>query len=188
MEVSLTKAAVGILHFKRTGMEKSNKNTHSRPVITQTQNNTTLWIGHLENDPNDHFAGQTFTCPTAGQLNNIQVYSTAVHQPGDVELTLHEFDHHSKGWGPSLGHSSLLVEKADNAKWIRFSLPPVPLNKGATYGFRLQTRNAMIGLGEAATGMQQPFTFGHEWNADSVNQRGHFYSYFSLAFKVELCA
>jgi hypothetical protein len=45
----------------------------------------------------------------------------------------------------------------------------------------------MIGLGEAATGTKQPFT-GHEWNGDSTNQRGRFYSYFSLAFKVELCA
>ena len=50
------------------------------------------------------------------------------------------------------------------------------------------TNNAMIGLGEAATGNKEPFTFGHEWNADSTNQRGHYYSYFSLAFKVELCA
>ncbi len=168
-------------------MENVKTSGHPRPVITQAKNNTTLWIGHLHTDPNDHFAGQTFTCPAAGLLDNIQVYSAAVQYPGEVKLTLHEFDTGSKSWGPALGHSTLLVEKADNAKWIRFALPAVPLRQGSTYGFRLETRNAMIGLGEAATGTQQPFT-GHEWNGDSLNQRGRFYSYFSLAFKVELCA
>ena len=45
----------------------------------------------------------------------------------------------------------------------------------------------MVGIGEAASDAQRPFT-GHEWSADSKNQQGNFYSYFSLAFKVELCA
>jgi hypothetical protein len=169
-------------------MESLKSNNRSRPVITQAQNNTTLWIGHLLNDPTDHFAGQTFTCPSAGTLDNIQVYSSAVQSPGDVELTLHEFDPVSKTWGTSIGQSSLLVEKGDDSKWIRFEMPSIQLRQGATYGFRLQTANAMIGLGEAATGNKEPFTFGHEWHADSSNRRGHFYSYFSLAFKIEMCA
>ena len=159
-----------------------------RPILTQTQNNTTLWIGHLHNDPTDHFAGQTFTSPSSGMLDNIQVYSSAVQNPGDVELTLHEFDPSNKTWGPSIGHSIVQIQKGDDSKWIRFSLPSIHLKDGATYGFRLHTDNAMIGLGEAASGNKEPFTFGHEWHADSINQRGNFYSYFSLAFKVELCA
>jgi hypothetical protein len=160
----------------------------ARPVLTQTENNTTLWIGHLQTDPTDHFAGQTFKSPAAGSLDNIQVYASAIHNPGELTLTLHEFDPQTKAWGPAMGTSKLVVERGDTAKWIRFELNPVPVYKDATYGFRLQTKDAMIGIGEAATGTRQPFTFGHEWNGDSRNQQGHFFSYFSLAFKVEMCA
>jgi hypothetical protein len=159
-----------------------------RPVLSQAHNNTTLWIGHLKTDPTDHFAGQTFTCPAEGQLDNIQLYSTAVQYGGEVVLTLHEFDIGKKNWGPAIGSAAIEVHKGDHAKWIRFSLTPVQLRKDITYGFRVQTNNALVGLGEAATGTKQPFTFGHEWSGDSRNERGHFYSYFSLAFRVELCA
>ncbi|MEI9807646.1 MAG: hypothetical protein WDO16_07055 [Bacteroidota bacterium] len=67
-------------------------------------------------------------------------------------------------------------------------MPPVQLSKDSTYGFRVQANEAMVGLGEAAAGTKNPFTFGHEWSGDSRNQTGHYYSYFSLAFKVELCS
>jgi hypothetical protein len=167
-------------------MEKLKKSSHPHPVISQAKNNTTHWIGHLPTDPTDHFAGQTFNCPTEGQLDNIQLYSSAVQQGGEVIMTLHEFDPRTKNWGPSIGSSTLEVQKGDNAKWIRFGLPPVSLHKDLTYGFRVQTHNAMVALGEAATGTKQPFTFGHEWSGDSTNQRGYYYSYFSLAFKVEI--
>lgn len=169
-------------------MEKLKKSSHPQPVLSQAQNNTTLWVGHLQTDPIDHFAGQTFICPAEGQLDNIQLYSSTVQTAGEVVLTVHEFDTHTKNWGPAIGSSTLEVQKNDNSKWIRFGLPPVALHKDATYGFRVQSHSAMIGLGEAATGTKQPFTFGHEWSADSKNQRGHYYSYFSLAFKVEMCA
>lgn len=168
-------------------MEKIKPGNHSRPVITQTKNNTTIWIGHLKADPYDHSAGQTFTCPADGLLDNIQVYSSAVQNPGELHLTLHVFDEVAKNWGVAIGNAVLPIEKGDDAKWIRFHLPSVSLKQGTVYGFRLQTRNALIGIGEAVTGTQQPFT-GHEWNADSLNERGRFYSYFSLAFKVEMCA
>jgi hypothetical protein len=169
-------------------METFKPGSHPRPVLTQDANNTTLWIGHLQSDPTDHFGGQTFTCPADGQLDNIQLYAAAIQYPGDIQLTLHEFDPVSKTWGPPISESSLNVGKADYQKWIRFSLHPVYLKKAATYGFRVYTTNALVGLGEAACDNQHPFTFGHEWNADSKNQRGHYYSYFSLAFKVELRA
>jgi hypothetical protein len=169
-------------------METTKHASRPRPVLTQTQNNTTLWIGHLQTDPTDHFAGQTFKCPSEGLLNNIQVYSSAVQLPGEMSLTLHEFDTNTKTWGPSVGNSTLLLERGDDAKWIRFELQPVPLRKDVTYGFRLQTNNALIGIGEAASGTKEPFTFGHEWSGDSKNMKGHFFTYFSLAFKIELCA
>ena len=165
------------------------KGTHTvRPLVTQVEKNTTLWVGHLQTDPTDHFAGQTFKCPSAGELNNIQVFSSAVQQSGELILTLHEFDTNSRTWGPPVSKSTLVVEKGEASKWLQFDLQPVPLYKDATYGFKLQTADAFVALGEAASGNKQPFTFGHEWNGDSQNQKGYFFTYFSLAFKVELCA
>jgi hypothetical protein len=169
-------------------METFKTGSHPRPVLTQAENNTTLWIGHLQSDPTDHFGGQTFTCPADGQLDNIQLYTAAIQYPGDIQLTLHEFDADARTWGPAIGEASVTVGKADHQKWIRFNLPSVHLKRSATYGFRVYTTNAMVGLGEAACDNQHPFTFGHEWNADSKNQRGHYYSYFSLAFKIEMRA
>jgi hypothetical protein len=104
-------------------------------------------------------------------------------------LTLHEFDNTSKTWGPSLGEAVYSLQKGDDdARWIRFNLEPVSLKKDNMYGFRLKTTNALIGIGEAAGHARKPFDFGHEWNADSRNERGYYLTYFSLMFKVELCA
>lgn len=169
-------------------METKKHSSHPKPVLTQTENNTTLWIGHLKSDPNDHFAGQTFTCPADGQLDNIQVYSSTVNEPGELTLSLHEFDIMSNTWGPAIGQSSLVLQKGDDARWIRFELEPVNLEKGATYAFRLQTNDAFVGLGEAASEAKKPFSFGLAWNGDTKNLKGYFMRYFSLAFKVEMCA
>src|ERR1700682_6419407 len=156
----------------------SKASPHSvRPVLTQDQNNTTLWIGHLQSDPTDHFAGQTFKCPSQGLLDNIQVYSSAVHNPGVLLLTLHGFDNTTKTWGPAIGNSTLSIQRSDEAKWLRFELQPVLVHKDAMYGFRLRRSNALIGIGEAASGTKQPFTFGHEWNGDSGDETGHYFSY-----------
>jgi hypothetical protein len=168
-------------------METLKITRRSRPVLTQSQNNTTVWIGHLQTDPTDHFAGQTFQCPANGELDNIQVFSAAVQTPGEMVLTLHSFDSENKTWGPQLASAITLVEKHDEERWIRFNLPPMPMHKEETYGFRLHANDAMIAIGEAATGTLNPFN-GEEWHADSSDQKGHYYHYFSLAFKVELCA
>jgi hypothetical protein len=157
------------------------------PVITQVENNTTIWVGHLPTDPTDHFAGQTFTCPCSGDLNNIQVYSAVVQYPGEIMLSLHAFDEANKSWGPVLAHATREIERSDEERWIRFELPPMPLHKGETYGFRLYANSAMIAIGQAAGAGETPFK-GQEWHADSQDQQGHFYNYFSLAFKVEMCA
>jgi hypothetical protein len=157
------------------------------PVITQVENNTTIWVGHLQTDPTDHFAGQTFTCPCSGDLSNIQIYSTTVQNPGEMMLSLHAFDQESKTWGPVLASAVTEVEKNDEDSWLRFDLPPMPLHKNETYGFRLYANNAMVAIGEAAIVGQIPFK-GQEWHADSKNNHGHYYNYFSLAFKVEMCA
>jgi len=164
------------------------KTTPSRPVLSQTESNTTLWIGHLNHDANDHLAGQTFSCPSDGLLNNIQVFSAAVTQPGDVLLTMHEFDPLNKTWGPVLMESRQLIDRADESRWIRFNLEPMNLLQSRHYGFRLQTETGIIGIGEAASHARKPFSFGQEWSNDTSQLRDNFYSYFSLAFKVELCA
>ena len=168
-------------------METPKNDSRTRPVLTQAQNNTTIWIGHLKTDTSDHFAGQTFTCPANGELDNIQVYSATVQNPGEMVLTLHSFNPENKTWGPALASSTREVEKNDEEKWIRFGLPPMPLHKNEIYGFRLHANDAMIAIGEVAVGTQNPF-MGEEWHADSRDQNGHYYHYFSLAFKVELCA
>jgi len=161
---------------------------NNRPVLSQTENNATLWIGHLQTETNDHLGGQTFLCPSEGLVNNIQVYSSSVQQPGDMALTLHEFDPSGKTWGPVIGESSISLQKGEDSRWVRFNLQPVSLKKDAMYGFRLESPNAMIGIGEAASRASQPFIFGNEWCADSKNESGNYFTYFSLAFKVEMCA
>lgn len=167
-------------------MDTLETGSRTRSVLTQAENNTTMWIGHLLTDPTDHFGGQTFTCPAQGQLDNIQLFASAVQNPGDIQLNVHEFDPVNKTWGASLAQCTMSVSKKDIHQWIRFSFSTLELKKASTYGFRLKTNNALIGLGEAACDNQHPFTFGHEWNADSTDQKGHFYSYFSLAFKIQL--
>ena len=166
---------------------ETNNHGRPRPVISQTKNNTTLWIGHLQTDPTEHYGGQIFQCPQSGQIDNIQVYSSAVQSPGEMILTLHEFDEETKQWGPSLGSATVELQKNDEQKWIRFNLPPTSLRKNGTYGFRLHSNNAMVAIGEGAAGVRSPFD-GQEWHADSKDRTGHYYKYFSLAFKVEMCA
>lgn len=168
-------------------MEPVKMNYQSRPIVSQLHNNTSLWIGRLESDPTDHYAGQTFHCPFEGELNNIQVFSATVQNPGEMILTVHSFDARNKTWGPQLANSSVEIEKVDQGRWIRFNLPPMPIHQNEDYGFRLCTSSGMIALGEAATGTQTPFE-GEEWHASSNDQSGHYYKYFSLAFKIELCA
>jgi hypothetical protein len=169
-------------------MENMKTTGKPHPVITQTKNNTTLWIGHLQTDPTDHFAGQIFRCPEQGTLDNIQIFAAAVQHPGELSLSVHVFDTKKKQWGPPLSQCTVQVQKNDADKWLRFTLPAISLNKNETYGFRLQASNAMIAIGEAATVKNHPFDQGQEWHGDSKDQHGHFYQYFSLAYKVEMVA
>jgi hypothetical protein len=166
-------------------METLHFSSKPQTILTQTENNTTLWIGHLQNDPTDHFAGQTFICPADGLLDNIQLFADTVPYAGETELSFHEFDKNYQNWGPPVGQCSLYVNQTDHNKWIRFILPALQLKKGTTYGFRIHSDKAMIGFGEAAHDTQHPFSFGHEWHGSSDNEKGNYYSYFSLMFKVE---
>ncbi len=159
-----------------------------RPLLTQVTNNTSFWIGHRPNDSNDHYAGQTFASPADSTLDNIQVYAEVVQQPGDIKLTLHHFDAEKKIWGAAMGSATVSLTRNDKQKWVPFALPDVKIHKGNTYGFQLQSSDALVAVGEAAGCRENPpFASGQEWTATSNEQAGHFFTYFSLAFKIEVC-
>lgn len=128
-------------------METKQHSSPSRPVISQAQNNTTLWIGHLRPHTHDHLAGQTFICPSEGLVNNIQVFASAVTQPGEVALTLHEFDSNSRSWGNAIGNSIRQVDQNDDTHWIRFELDPIELKK---MPLMASVCKPMTGLSESA--------------------------------------
>jgi hypothetical protein len=169
-------------------MEVSNQNIQPRFLLSQIKNNTGYWLGHLPADPCERFAGQTFECPEESVLDNIQVYINAVQQPGQVNLTLHFFDTLTKTWGPVISSAEVIITKKDQGHWVRFTLHPLTIQKGTTYAFRLQSHDALIAIGEAAWPIKEPFAAGREWTGDAGNPAGNFYTYFSLAFKVEIRA
>lgn len=170
-------------------MKTKNFGNHLHPALEQLHRNTSLWVGHMNVAGfADHYAGQTFQCPGDGHLNMIQVYTTAVSHPGKVILTLHEFDRQTKKWGPVLTTSEIEVDSSDEDNWMQFQLKAIPLHKDSTYGFRLKSPDALVAIGEAAWPNQSPFAYGEEWNINDIENKDHYFRYFSLAFKVELRA
>ncbi|MEI7472468.1 MAG: hypothetical protein WCJ85_09425 [Chitinophagaceae bacterium] len=158
-------------------------------VVQQVNNNTTAWMGHRQNSNDEIFAGQTFTCPTEGDLDAIEVFSTLVVQPGHAVMTIHPFDPETKKWGPAMQSTALELDKSDSDRWISFPQTGLHLTKGAHYGFRLESRDMYLGLGEAAGSHEQPpLLGGQEWSANTIDPSEKYYSYLSLAFKVELRA
>jgi hypothetical protein len=158
-------------------------------AVQQVTNNTTAWIGHRFTDDADIIAGQTFTCPDEGDLGAIEIFSSLVMIPGHVNMTLHSFENDTKVWGPTLTSSSVVLDKVDNNKWISFPLNGLHLQKGNTYGFRLQSNDLYLGIGEAAGSHEHPpFTGGQEWVVNTENKNGKYFSYLSLTFKVDLRA
>jgi hypothetical protein len=169
-------------------MKTEQKNPNLKVVVEQVTNNTTAWMGHrLANE--DIVAGQTFTCPAEGDLGVIEIFSTLVLKPGHAQMTVHPFDPATKKWGPALLSSTVDIDKNDSGKWIAFPQNGLHLQKGGTYGFRLQSKDVYIGIGEAAGVRLQPqFTGGQEWTSASGDQPGKYFSYLSLAFKVGIRA
>jgi hypothetical protein len=158
------------------------------PALEQLHRNTCLWIGHMNSGQADHLAGQTFQCPEDGLLKKIQVYSIAVSHPGKLILTLHEFDKQRKTWGQILSSVEIEVDENDTENWMQFPLESVQLHKDKTYGFRLKSPDTLVAIGEAAWASTSPFVYGEEWNTNNIENKDHYYRYFSLAFKVELRA
>jgi hypothetical protein len=170
-------------------MQMPSKNSALPLVVEQVTNNTTTWVGHRKSDNNTLISGQTFIAPKEADLDKIEVFSSVVTQPGKVVMTVHKFDQQQKSWGPALGSASLELNKTDSDKWVGFHIPGLHLNSGQAYGFRLESATALIGVGEAAGSHHHPpFVNGQEWKFTNKDEKGHSFSYFSLAFKVGLRA
>lgn len=169
-------------------MKTSNFATTLHPSLEQLHRNTSLWVGHMNTGPTDHFAGQTFHCPEDGSLKKIQVYSSIVSHPGKIILTLHEFDKQRKNWGSMLSSSEIEVNENDTDNWMQFPLQPIHLQKDKNYGFRLKSPDTLVAIGEAAWPSKYPFEYGEEWSINNIENKDHYYKYFSLAFRVELRA
>jgi hypothetical protein len=169
-------------------MKTTNFGNHLHPSLEQLHRNTCLWIGHMNAWHTDHLAGQTFQCPEDGALKKIQVYSIAVSHPGKIILTLHEFENQRKNWGKVLSSAELEVTENDAENWMQFRLHPIQLQKDNTYGFRLQSPDTLIAIGEAAWPSKYPFEYGEEWSSNNLENKDHYFRYFSLAFRVELRA
>ncbi len=167
-------------------MKLSTNNPSIKAVVEQVTNNTTSWIGHQKFDDKDIIGGQTFTSPSEIDIEAIEVLTSIVTEPGKVLMTIHPFDAQTKTWGPALQSASLDLDKNDNGKWKSFTIFGLHLNKGKTYGFQLKSPNSYIGMGEAAGCYQSPpLPSGQEWQFTNKDKKGHSFSYFSLAFKVE---
>lgn len=170
-------------------METNVPTHHLNAVVQQITNNTTSWIGQHNGEKANRISGQTFTCPTEGDLDCIEVLSTHVAHKGAVDLSIHTFNPENRCWGPELGSSTVEFNRSNTGKWISFPLKGLHLQKGMTYAFRLKSENALVGVGEAAGSVNhKSFNVGQEWVSTSDEQPGYYFNYMSLAFKVDLRA
>ncbi len=164
------------------------KSPITKSVVEQTASTTTSWIGHQTNNNKDIIGGQTFTSPSEVELEAIEVLTSVVAHPGNVLMTLHSFDAQLESWGPILGSVSVDFNQNDNGKWKSFNIAGLHLNEGKSYGFRLESLDsgACIGVAEAVGCNQSPLSnSGQEWQFTNNDIKGHSFSYFSLAFKVD---
>ena len=169
-------------------MNTHNQSPLSNAFVQQLNNNSTSWLGH-RSDQKEVIAGQTFMAPSEGDLDTIEVYSSVVAIPGQVVMTIHAFDPAHQSWGPALGSANVSFDQSHNNKWVSFKIPGLHLTKGQSYGFRLESHDSYIGVGETVSSANQPpLTSGKEWKFSNNNKKVDAYAYFSLAFKVGLKA
>ncbi len=170
-------------------MNTATKKTQLKGAAEQVTNNTTGWIGHKPGQTDNVIKGQTFVATSEGELHLIEIFSSLVKEPGEVVLTLHDFDSAQNNWGATLGTASVNFTKSDNGKWMAFNIHGPHLNKGKSYGFLLESKNSCIGVGEAAGSHKHPpLNLGQEWEFVNGSKKGDAFTYFSLAFKVAISA
>jgi hypothetical protein len=169
-------------------MKTINKKSPFFAVVQQVLYNATSWIGH-RCYTDDVISGQTFIAPKEGDLAAIEIFSAIVTKPGRVIMTLHHFDRVLKSWGPVLKTTSINIKINEAGRWLAFDMPGMHLDKGQSYGFRIQSPDTLIGVGEAAGNLAKPpFSYGQEWQFRNDSCEGKSFSYFSLAFKVDMKA
>ena len=157
----------------------------NQAALQQLIHNSTSWLGHRTSDQKKIVAGQTFVANKDGLLEQIEVFSDMVTLPGNVTLSLYEFDAASQQWGDRMGSVNLSVNHAYSNQWMSFLMPGLSLQKGKAYGFQLESNDTFIGLGEATgSAFQPPFISGKEWRFIVAENAIDQFSYFSLAFKV----
>lgn len=168
-------------------------NTHPQTplhkVAEQITNNSTGWIGEVPGNDEHLVKGQTFIAGEDGDLQTIKVFPNMVAKRSNLSITLHPFDPKDESWGNVLDSAQVELKNADAGKWISFDMHGLHLQKGKSYGFRLDTADSYIGVGEACSSSKQPvFKAGKEWQFTPANPEGDSYTYLSLAFKVEVAA
>lgn len=166
-------------------MNSMNSQSGSPAIVQQITTNTTSWIGHRPGETKNRVCGQTFTSPAEADLDAIEIFAAYVNTNGQVMLTIHQFDGASKTWGPAIAESTVEFKRNEAGKWITFPVKGIHLNKNNMYGFRLSSNEVLAGLGEAAGSYDHlPLIGGQEWVANSEDQKGNYYSYLSLAFRI----
>ena len=164
-------------------------NTGPHKVAEQIANNSTGWVGEVPGNKEHFVKGQTFVANEDGDLQAIKVFPNIIAGRNNVMMTIHNYDPQNHRWGQAIGSVSMELQGNDAGKWISFDIHGPHLNKGQSYGFRLDTKDSYIGIGEACGSFKQPaFKTGKEWQFTNNNPEGDSFSYFSLAFKVEVAA
>lgn len=164
-------------------------NTPLHKVAEQTSNNSTGWVGEVPGNKEHVVKGQTFIADEDGDLLAIKVFPNVVAGKSKVMMTVHNYDPQKQSWGQAIGSVNLELHRNDAGKWISFDIHGPHLQKGHSYGFRLDIEKSYIGMGEACGSFKQPaFITGEEWQFTNANPEGDSFTYFSLAFKVEVAA
>jgi len=170
-------------------MNISRKSVSIKEAAEQVAVTATGWVGQLPGHTERIIRGQTFQSNEEGDLEQIEVFPMSISDTGKVIMTLHAFDPNTRSWGPVLSSSTVELTSSDCGRWISFRMPELHLEKGKYYGFKLSSRGACIGIGEAAGHEKQPpFNPGQEWEFSSDHDAGDCFSYFSLAYKVAIRA
>jgi hypothetical protein len=168
-------------------MKTQNNSSAGFLKVEQVNNQITSWIGNGSGEMKNIAGGQTFIATTEGILESIEVFSNIVSNPGIVKMTFHQFDPLQRIWGPALCTTDVEFSQNSTGNWVVFPMEGVHLTRGASYGFKMQSVDALIGVGEAVGNhREQPFSNGQEWQFN--NNIAYAFSYFSLAFKIDLKA
>lgn len=167
----------------------TNQNHHLHKIAEQTTNNSTGWVGELPGNRDHVIKGQTFIASEEGDIKAIKVFSNVIARNSNVTATLHQYDPQNQSWGQVLGSASVDLQRSDVGKWITFDIHGPHLTKGQSYGFRLDSVDSYIGLGEACGSAKQPaFNSGKEWQFTRNNPQGDSFAYFSLVFEIDIAA